>query len=190
MVQNKPKQTPGVSRKVVEMKLDFLEYSDDGQGIVQVMLEDTDNIIDKLEGVNLDSVDFQVDYEMLDVGKYKFILFVGDTTAETMNMIVDFEINTSYTELLLRLRQYLESNMANYSSKIVSEYKELTKPVTVCNKIGDIWNIQRKDGILFKVYIYYEYSDIVMAKGYSRRIDGKYFIADIKEMLDSEIEEG
>lgn len=179
-----------MSRKVVEMKLDFLEYSDDGQGIVQLMLEDTDNVIDKLEGVNLDRVDFQVDYEIVDVGKYKFILFVGDTTAETMNMIVDFEINTSYTELLLRLRQYLESNMANYYEKIVSEYKELTKPVTVCNKIGDIWDIQRKDGILFKVYIYYEYADIVMAKGYSRRIDGKYSIADIKEMLDSEIEEG
>ena len=172
------------------MKLDFLEYSDDGQGIVQVLLEDTDNIIDKLEGVNLDSVDFQVDYEMLDVGKYKFILFVGDTTAETMNMIVDFEINSSYTELLLRLRQYLESNMANYSGKIVSEYKELTKPVTVCSKVGDIWNIQRKDGILFKVYIYDVHADIVMAKGYSRSIDGRYSIADIKEMLDSEIEEG
>ena len=60
------------------MKLDFLEYSDAGQGIVQVILEDTDNIIGKLEGVNLDSVDFQADYEMLDAGKYKFILFVGD----------------------------------------------------------------------------------------------------------------
>lgn len=171
------------------MKLDFLEYSDDGQGIVQVLLEDTDNIIDKLEGVNLDSVDFQVDYEMLYVGKYKFTLFVGDTTAETMNMIVDFEINTSYTELLLRLRQYLESNMANYSGKIVSEYKELTKPVTVCSKVGDIFSIKRKDGILFNVYIYDEYADIVMAKGYSRRIDGQYSIADIKEILDSEIEE-
>ena len=172
------------------MKLDFLEYSDAGQGIVQVILEDTDNIIGKLEGVNLDSVDFQADYEMLDVGKYKFILFVGDEQAETMNEIVDFEINAAYTELLIRLKQYLESNMANYSGKIVSEYKELTKPVTVCNKIGDIWEIQRRDGILFKVYIYDEYSDIVMAKGYSRRIDGLYSIADIKEMLDSEIEDG
>lgn len=172
------------------MKLDFLEYSDAGQGIVQVILEDTDNIIDKLEGVNLDSVDFQVDYEMLDVGKYKFILFVGDEQAETMNEIVIFEINTSYSELLLRLKQYLESNMANYYEKIINEYKELTKPVTICNKVGEIWNIQRKDGILFKVYIYDEYADIVMAKEYSRRIDGKYSIADIKEMLDSEIEEG
>ena len=172
------------------MKLDFLEYSDAGQGIVQVILEDTDNIIDKLEGVNLTSVDFQADYEMLDVGKYKFILFVGDEQAETMNEIVIFEINTSYSELLLRLKQYLESNMANYYEKIINEYKELTKPVTICNKVGEIWNIQRKDGILFKVYIYDEYADIVMAKEYSRRIDGKYSIADIKEMLDSEIEEG
>ena len=172
------------------MKLDFLEYSDDGQGIVQVILEDTDNIIGKLEGVNLDSVDFQADYEMLDVGKYKFILFVGDEQAETMNEIVDFEINAAYTELLIRLKQYLESNMANYSGKIVSEYKELTKPVTVCSKVGDIWNIQRKDGILFKVYIYDVHADIVMEKGYSRRIDGLYSIADIKEMLDSEIEDG
>ena len=90
MAQNKPKQTPGVSRKVVEMRLDFLEYSDDGQGIVQVILEGTDNIIGKLEGVNLDSVDFQADYEMLDVDKYKFILFVGDEQAETMNEIVIF----------------------------------------------------------------------------------------------------
>ena len=171
------------------MKLDFLEYSDDGQGIVQVMLEDTDNIIDKLE-VNLDSVEFQVDYEMLEVGKYKFLLFVGDEQAETMNEIVIFEIYTSYAELLLRLKQYLESNMAAYADKIITEYKELTKPVTICNKAGEIWNIQRKDGILFKVYIYDEYADIVMAKEYSRRIDGKYSIADIKEMLDSEIEEG
>lgn len=172
------------------MKLDFLEYSDDGQGIVQVMLEQTDSITNKLEGVNLDSVDFQVDYEIVDAGKYKLTLFVGDKQAETMNKIVDFEINAAYTELLIRLKQYLESNMANYSGKIVSEYKELTKPVTVCNKIGDIWNIQRKDGILFKVYIYDEYADIVMKKGYSRRIDGLYSIVDIKEKLDSEIEDG
>ena len=172
------------------MKLDFLEYSDAGQGIVQVILEDTDNIIGKLEGVNLDSVDLQTDYEMLDVGKYKFILFVGDELAETMNEIVIFEIYTSYAELLLRLRQYLESNMANYYEKIINEYKELTKPVTICNKVGEIWNIQRKDGMNFRVYIYDEYADIVMAKEYSRRIDGLYSIADIKEMLDSEIEDG
>lgn len=171
------------------MKLDFLEYSDDGQGIVQVMLEDTDNIIGKLEGVNLDSVDFQADYEMLDAGKYKFILFVGDTTAETMNRIVDFEINTSYTELLLRLRQYLESNMANYYEKIINEYKELTKPVTVCNKVGEIWLIQRRDGVEFVVWIYDNYSMINMAYDYNRRLDGKYSITDIKELLDAEIEE-
>ena len=171
------------------MKLDFFEYSDVGQGIVQVILEDTDNIIGKLEGVNLDSVDFQADYEMLDAGKYKFILFVGDEQAETMNEIVIFEIYTSYAELLLRLKQYFESNMANYYEKIINEYKELTKPVTICNKVGEIWNIQRKDGILFKVYIYDEYADIVMAKVYNRRIDGQYSIVGIKELLDSEIEE-
>ena len=171
------------------MKLDFLEYSDDGQGIVQVILEDTDNIIGKLEGVNLDSVDFQADYEMLDAGKYKFILFVGDEQAETMNEIVDFEINAAYTELLIRLKQYLESNMANYSGKIVSEYKELTKPVTVCSKAGDIWEVKRRDGMNFRVYIYDEYADIVMAKVYNRRIDGQYSIVGIKELLDSEIEE-
>ena len=172
------------------MKLDFLEYSDAGQGIVQVILEDTDNIIGKLEGVNLDSVDFQADYEMLDVGKYKFILFVGDELAETMNEIVIFEINTSYAELLLRLKQYLESNMAAYADKIITEYKELTKPVTVCSKAGDIWEVKRRDGMNFRVYIYDEYADIVMAKVYNRRIDGQYSIAGIKEMLDSEIEDG
>ena len=171
------------------MKLDFSEYSDAGQGIVQVILEDTDNIIDKLEGVNLNSVDFQVDYEIVDVGKYKFILFVGDEQAETMNEIVIFEIYTSYAELLLRLKQYLESNMANYYEKIINEYKELTKPVTVCSKAGDIWEVKRRDGMNFRVYIYDEYADIVMAKVYNRRIDGQYSIAGIKELLDSEIEE-
>lgn len=189
MAQNKPKQTQEGSREVVDMKLEFMEYSDEDQGVIQVNLVDGDLIIGKLEGVDLDSVDFQVDYETLDVGKYKFILFVGDITAETMNRITDFTLNASYTELLLRLRQYLESNMTNYSENIISEYEQLTKPVTICSKAGDIFEINRKDGTDFRVYIYDEYADIVMAKGYSRRIDGKYSIADIKEMIDSEIEE-
>lgn len=170
------------------MKVELLEYSEDGQGIVKVILEGTESISGKLEGVNLESVDFQVDYEILDEGKYKLILFVGDEQAETMKEIVIFEINTSYAELLLRLRKYLENNMANYSEKIVNEYKELTKSVTVCTKVGDIWDIQRKDGIDFRVFLYDEYADIVMAKGYSRIIDGQHSIVDIKEILDSEIE--